>query len=358
MKQIYHILVFALMALMASTAQAGTYNDEPTVITCPEAKGSNLPNYSFIANNIKVEVTMGAMQATYFGVNAGNSVTFTALEPIKAVVINGYVKKGFEAECNHGDIAYVDASEDAVENDPVVVITDVDSKSVTIDCVKQLRCYNVEFYFDENPDIEGIGDDEEEYTYEWEPDMKSNLNITFDEMSYGDFTEYVGFDYIDMYFSSEDYEMDLLILAPYTPGTVVAPGTYKLSFDYDDNTIVASMGGNDYEDDPSYIATGFEYDEEYGWYYTSAYYLVDGALTVSADPKGVKMVPNATTAKGSTVKATYVGKPVDYINEDEEDAIASTTNDQRTGTSKRLVNGRIQIERNGMIFDAVGTRIK
>lgn len=124
--------------------------DEPTVVTTP---GNTVQGdaYSFISNNVMVSCTKGAVNETYFSAHAGFDMTFTATQEIKGIVINGFVKKDFTATTNHGQISYLTPSEDKDAN-PVVVLTNVDSKSVTISCVKQLRCYEVEVYFEENPE--------------------------------------------------------------------------------------------------------------------------------------------------------------------------------------------------------------
>lgn len=107
--------------------------------------------YKFIQGNIEVSCTKGACSDTYFSAHAGFDLTFTATKPIKGLVINGFVKKDFTATANHGSISYLTPDKDT-DADPVLVLTDVNSTSVTISCVKQLRCYSVEVYFAENPD--------------------------------------------------------------------------------------------------------------------------------------------------------------------------------------------------------------
>lgn len=123
---------------------------EPTLVLVP-SKTVQGDEYSFISNNIKVDCTKGAVTDSYFSAHAGFAMTFTATRPIKGLVINGFVKKGFEATASSGKIDYLSPSDDAEAN-PVLVITDINSTSITIDCVKQLRCYNVEVYFEENPE--------------------------------------------------------------------------------------------------------------------------------------------------------------------------------------------------------------
>lgn len=284
-----------------------TYS-EPTQIAVSGESCSNVP-YTFVQNNILVSATAGAQNDTYFGCNAGGSLTFTATKAIKAVVINGYVKKDFYAEADHGDISFVDASEDYVEANPVLVIKDVDSKSVSITCDKQLRCYGVSFYFVENPDIEiddeyqGGGGDEGDYSYEWEPTTKSNLDIQFSEMEYADYTADLGYAYTSIFLASDDYEIEIGAFIESVEETVLPPGIYDITNTYADGTIQASPGGDEYYDYPTFIATGFEQDSDTGeWYYATSYYVVSGTLTVDANGT---MTLNGKTYNGSTVKAVY-----------------------------------------------------
>lgn len=125
-----------------------TYS-EPTPVGIPSTTVQG-DAYAFVSNNILVSATKGAITDSYFSVHAGFKLTFTATRPIKGIVIDGFVKSGFEASTTAGNISYLTPSSDK-EASPVVVLTDVNSKSVTISCVKQLRCYAVEVYFEENP---------------------------------------------------------------------------------------------------------------------------------------------------------------------------------------------------------------
>ena len=129
---------------------------EPTTVLVPPTTVQG-DAYSFIYNNIEVACTKGAVTDSYFSAHAGFDMTFTATRPIKGIVINGFVKKGFEATSTSGKISYLTPDEDTTA-DPVVVLTDVNANTVTISCVKQLRCYNVEVYFDENPEATVSGD--------------------------------------------------------------------------------------------------------------------------------------------------------------------------------------------------------
>lgn len=329
---------------------------EPTIITTPGALGSNAP-YQFIQNNIEVKCSTGGVYDTDFRVNAGQTITFTATKAIKGISIDGYVKKGFDITVSAGDVEYCTDDENDVEANPVVLITDINAKTVTLNCVKQLRCYNVSFYFVENPDgdiDDGGGDDggdEGDYTYDYEPDEATTLNITFDEMEYADYSDYFEYAYTDLYFISDDYEMELAVFSPAVSGTALAPGTYQITSDYAEGTVQASPGGDDMYDYPAYIAADFEeYDGE--WYYNSAYYIVSGTLTVAADPAGVKMTLKGKTYKGSTVNATFVGKPVNY---DEEEGITTAkTDDNVPGVVKQLRSNQIIIRQGLRTLDLQG----
>ena len=326
---------------------------EPTTIVPTGEIGSNAA-YSFVQNNILVSTTVGGQAEKYFGCNAGNAITFTATKNIKAVVINGYVKKDFEATASNGEIFYVDASESEVEANPVLMVIDVDSKSVTIDCVKQLRCYSVEVYFDENPEL-GVGDggdDYGDYNFDYEPDVATTLNITFDDIYCDDYSEIFGFDYTDLFLVSEDSEMELAVFAPYNEDTILAPGTYEINDSYEEGTVQASPGGDDMYDYPAYIATGFVYDEESEeWLYTASYYIVSGTLTVSVENGNVKLELKGKTAKGSTVNATYVSGI-------DADGIRNMTLTNASVDGKVIRNGKVVILKEGRVFDSAGKRMK
>ena len=130
---------------------------EPEIVPAPEdtiPKGA----YRFVEGNIEVKCTQGAGSPKYgyFSCYANYQLSFTATKPIKGLAINGMIKKDFSATVDHGEIEYADADLD-VEKDPVLVVRDVNAQSVTISCAKQLRCYSVEVYFEQNP--EGVPED-------------------------------------------------------------------------------------------------------------------------------------------------------------------------------------------------------
>lgn len=327
---------------------------EPTNVTANIEPCSQSP-YSFIKNNIKVSCNQGAITDNYFSCYANQSITFTATQNIKAIVVNGLTKKDFDATASHGDIDFAWDDEEDCEGNPVLIVKNVDSKTLTLQCVKQLRCYDIDFYFVENPDIEieGGGGDEGEYSYEYEPTTPTTLNITFDDMEYEDYSEYFGYNILDLYFTHDDYEMEMYVYAPLAEGTVLAPGTYEITDTYEDGTVQASPGGDEYYDYPTFIATDFEYDEEYGeWYYNTSYYLVSGTLKVENDPAGVKMTLMGKTYFGSTVTATYVGPGTGGAN-----SIRDITAD-KVQVRKAIRDGQVTIEKNGIRYNVGGVRIR
>lgn len=129
---------------------------EPTAISVPDTTIAK-KEYAFIDNNILVHCNQGSIVAAtdsthaYFNCNAGYSLTFTATKPIKGISVDGFVRKAFNATCDKGEIQYLTDEDKDVEGWPVLVITDIDATSVTLNCPKQLRCYGVRVFFEGNP---------------------------------------------------------------------------------------------------------------------------------------------------------------------------------------------------------------
>lgn len=198
---------------------------EPTLVTVPATTVQG-DAYTFISNNILVSCTKGAITDSYFSAHAGFKMTFTATKDIKGIVVNGFVKKDFEASVDNGKISYLSPSEDS-DGQPVVVITDIDSKSVTITCVKQLRCYDVEVYFDANPEAVVSGGTQ----------APEGGNFTFDsaEAVYeSEYSELMGEENYSVFLYNEAdpyYVYFALDIYPETPGDIT--GTYA----WDDYTL-------------------------------------------------------------------------------------------------------------------------
>lgn len=139
---------------------------EPTVVVVPDTTILK-KEYAFINNNILVHCELGSIEKeyvdpdataekddshpAYFNCNAEHTITFTASENIKGIAISGYVRKAFNATCDHGTITFLTNPDYEMEGWPALVITDVNNQSVTLSCPKQFRCYELKVYFKENP---------------------------------------------------------------------------------------------------------------------------------------------------------------------------------------------------------------
>lgn len=134
---------------------------EPTIVGVPDTV---IPKneYAFIYNNILVHCDRGSIlkestkesdpHPAYFNCNANYSITFTASQNIKGIAISGFVRKAFNATCDHGNLTFLTDEDFDMEGWPALVITDINSKDVTLYCPKQFRCYELKVYFKENPD--------------------------------------------------------------------------------------------------------------------------------------------------------------------------------------------------------------
>ena len=145
---------------------------EPTIVGVPDTTIIK-KEYAFIHNNILVHCEQGSIlkaeadsnpdddeddsHPAYFNCNQNYHITFTATQNIKGIAIDGYVRKAFDASCDHGTITYFTDPDFEGEGAPVIVIQNVDNKSVSIFCPKQFRCYQLRVYFVENPDAIDMG---------------------------------------------------------------------------------------------------------------------------------------------------------------------------------------------------------
>ena len=261
--------------------------DEPTVVTVP-GKTVQGDAYNFISNNILVSCTKGAITDSYFSAHADYQMTFTATEPIKGLSINGMVKANFEATVSSGNVTYLTPSNDTDRN-PVLVITDVDSKTVTISCKKQLRCYSVTVYFDANPEETvnggtsgGVGEDK---------------NLVFDaaEAIYeSEWVEYFGEENytVFLYNQAEDFPYIALDLYPETKDDIV--GTYT----WDDY----SLG------DYTYYVFG-EGEDDLDW-------VMDGEVTISKNGTIYTIGGYFVGESGATYTFSYKGEVPFYLDSD------------------------------------------
>lgn len=130
---------------------------EPTIVL-PKDTTIWQAEYAFIHNNILTHCSQGSIiketdtTYAYFNCNANYSITFTASQNIKGIAISGFVRKAFNATCDHGNLTFLTDEDFDMEGWPALVITDINSKDVTLYCPKQFRCYELKVYFKENPD--------------------------------------------------------------------------------------------------------------------------------------------------------------------------------------------------------------
>lgn len=316
---------------------------EPTVVGIPSTTAT-AGAQEFVQNNIKVSITQGAIYADYFNCYAGQSVTFTATQPIKAVVVNGFVKKDFSATASSGELSYVTATEDTEAN-PVLIIKDVNAASVTLNCDKQIRFYSISFYFESNPEIE-IGGGDEEYSYEWEPTEVTTLNFTMDYFSALDMTENLGYKAVSIEMKNDEAYLATVAFADYDKACGITPGTYPINFTYEEGTVEASVGGDEDYDYETYLMTNYQIIDEEEWY--DPYYIVSGTLTVAKTATDFTYTLNGLSYNGSTINVTYSGSLMTAIESVSKPA----------DLSKRLVNGQLVITRGEQRYSVLGSRVK
>lgn len=267
--------------------------DEPTTVMNPD-KFVQGAAYRFIDNNIEVKASKGRIDTIegYFSAHAAETITFTATKPMKGLVIDGFVKKDFEATVDHGTIDFLSSSDEDTEADPVIVIKDINSTSVTISCVKQLRCYSVDIYFEENPDEEidhsstttgetyFVTYDAADFVYESEYSTEGDYNYT-------------------VYLYNEAEEYPYIGLDLYTTVKDAFAGTYS----FDDGNL------SDYS---FYQYT--ESEDDYEW-------ASDGALAITVNGTQCTISGYITLENGDTYNFTYEGTLNIYTDEDYYEAI-------------------------------------
>ena len=323
---------------------------EPTKVVSVDSLGSKIP-YTFICNNVKVIASMGGKTSQYFSANAQSEITFVTTRKMKALVVDGFLRKGFSAGSSAGKIVYKSTDAVDLEEEQVLAVTDIDTNVVTLTCDKQLRCYELRVYFEANPEID-IETAYGSFTYYYEPEETKEFNLRFDSLKYVDMTDNLGYACTSLLFTSGEAELNMAVFASTIDGETILPvGTYPINDSYTANTVQASPGGDEYMDYPSYLATDFELGGNGNWLY-NPYYLVSGAMEVLEVEGSVYFAINATSYNGSTIKGEYMrakGEP------NVDDAVEQVT---YTGkTSKVLRDGRLTIQRNGAVYTIDGVQL-
>lgn len=322
---------------------------EPTTVVSTDSLGSKIP-YTFIYNNVKVIASMGTKTATYFGANAGSVITFVTTRKMKALVVDGFLRKGFGAESSAGKIVYKYSSDVDIEEDEVLAVTDIDTNIVSLTCDKQLRCHALRIYFEANPEVDIEPGEEGQFSYYYEPEETKAFVLKFDSLTYVDMTENLGYACTSLLFTSGEAELSLAVFASTIDGESILPvGTYPINDSYAANTVQASPGGDEYMDYPSYLATDFEQTEEGETY--NPYYLVSGTVEVLQVEGGVYFGIDATSYNGSTIKGKYMCAKGEPIVEDAVERVSVSVK-----ARKVLRDGRLMIERNGTMYNVGGQK--
>ena len=327
MKHLFAFITLLLAACMSAQ-----------VTILPPAQTVSGASYSFEQDGITVNCTKGAIYPAthewntsgvdYFGCNAGQTITFSAQTPIKGLVVNGWVKKFFEATSTSGEIAYLSPDLDDQAADPVIVVKDIDANSVSITCEKQLRCYNVVVYFEANPTdtIGGVTPPTEGevffFTY-------NASNAVYDSTYTTPARPYNYYLYMwDL--ANEDVYVGLDI---YTAEKDNFEGMYSL----DDGTMT----------NYSFYQFGEAYED-----YSMA---VEGAMVINAIEGGYQISGYITCENGNTYNFSFEGS---VLLDDEETGIESVERIVPNGERKILRNGLLLIERDGHCFTPTGIRCR
>lgn len=339
------------------------YQYPDSVIIRPSGTAAFNQAYSILQGNVLVR-SIGTQSAEYFACAAGNSLQIDATQPFVAISINGSVKKNFSADADKGEISYAYDSENEVKQDPVVFANNINDKSLKLTCTAQLRCEEIIVYFKQAPDLDLdnlFGEGEEELTFDYEPTEVTSLSLSYDTMYY--YSKIVAIEesnqtlpFTDIYMEKDDHVTYLCFIAEANNGTGVAPGVYPISYSYEPGTVLASIGGNDIEDYPSYVQTDIiNYND--GTAMFKSYYLISGTVSVSAQGSEVRIEVNAKSFYGSTIHVSCQGTAIDESTESAiQDIAATKTIDIQHGKIEN--NGRIYLVQGQTKFDLLGRKIE
>lgn len=336
------MMVAGLMPLMAQTTPlmaqtnalkaAQTTQEEPVIIVAPDTTIDKTA-YTLEDQGITISVSNGSaypaehsrnnIDVTYFGVLAGSSMTISAATNIKGIAINGWIKKQFTASCDHGTMSDLSDDEQDVIGEPVLTISDINNPSVTISCDKQLRCFSIEVYFSENPEAP-----QEEAT-----DTIRLTMVTAQALDYSEDTTYSAegaYSYWLMLAPQDGYPQIWLDLYSAVKGDL--SGEYSL-YEY-------NIG------DYTYIQLSqSELDYEYAY---------DQAFTISKEGENYHIKGYIIAENDIQYEFVYDG-PIELVKDDEQ-GVEKVQSDQVQST-KYIQNGMLLIERNGQVFNVLGTRL-
>jgi hypothetical protein len=305
------------------------------VTILPPAQTVSKAAYEFEQDGITVSCTQGAIYPAthewntsgvdYFGCNAGQTITFSAETPIKGLVVNGWVKKSFSATTTSGEIEYLSPDLDDQAGNPVIVIRNIDAQSVSISCEKQLRCYSVVVYFDENPtdSIAGATPPAEGEVFF----LNYNTSNAVYDSSYT--TPARPYNYY-LYLWNAENDAAYLGLDIYTAEKDNFEGMYSM----DDGTMT----------EYSFYQFGEAYED-----YSMA---VEGAMVINAVDDGYSISGYITCDNGNTYNFSFEGAVM--LDDEEEGVEIVESQKSKEESRKTMQNGIWIIERDGKKFTVTG----
>lgn len=293
----FTFLVAALCATMMASAAVIQIDDFNSV-----ALAATQANQTVTVQGVTLSFNGTIVDATYEGktyrtlrVYAGKTLTVSCAEKITKIEVIGMAKKDADVTASAGTVVGGSFSADtyAYENgfdEPLFVINDVNATSTVITPVKQIRLYGIR-----------VTTGEGELDYSFEPTEVTTIDET---MLKADWTDYTDDGWVLVWLSNEEYEVSLAVI---TTEAAMPVGTFKINDSAEENTVLASPGGDETSDYPSFVAANFEGDS-----YNAAYYLVSGDVTISVAEDVYTIKIDAKSYNGSTIKMAYTGTVEKY----------------------------------------------
>lgn len=202
---------------------------------------------------------------------------------------------------------------------------------------------------DYDPNGQQGGGEETTGTYKYEPQEKTTMNLTFDEVDLYDgyvknYNIYsITLDSHKANAQGRFFESELYFI---TSKNSIPAGTYPISDSGEANTFLASAGCSltgTSKDYPCYVRT---YDETYVY---DSWYLMSGNISVAYPSETtIRIEGHATTYNGSTVNFTYEGAMSAGVH-------SVTVDSQETVAPKEILRGgALRIHHKGKTYDATG----
>ncbi len=147
------------------------------------------------------------------------------------------------------------------------------------------------------------GDEDGDTDYSFEPTEKTAINETMTDATWIDYTSDYGI--VSVYMENDDFGVELYVV---TNKAAMPVGEFAINDTEEENTVIASIGGDEEYDYPSCVYTDYD-DEDY---YNAAYYLISGSLKIVQDGENYNITLDAVSYNGSTIKMAYKGIVDEY----------------------------------------------